>query len=322
MAELARILIYGDIHLSSKNYGAHKDYPRESLHYFREISRVMKERQATHLIGLGDFSYGRFNTLEYRLAVEKELIEQYNFVKGNRFELEGNHDSAGYGMTEYQYYIEKGYLRGSTNFKVGNVNISMIDYGKTKSTNILTPGVEGELNVVLAHDFLKFDDTQMPDYGKALRIEDLTHWYGVDYLICGHVHNKEAFEGLMVDGTNGHRMMVHYVGCLTRPSYREGHMDEIGNVVLLTVYDNGEMKYEVVDIPLWSLEDTFNLDAKAAQKEKKAEKEARVDISDIVSELAGHERNVGNPEDIIAAMQGVPDKYKEKAISLLKAGLA
>ena len=116
MAELARILIYGDIHLSSKNYGAHKDYPRESLHYFREISRVMKERQATHLIGLGD-SYGRFNTLEYRLAVEKELIEQYNFVKGNRFELKEPW-YAGYGMTEYQYYIEKVYLRGSTNFKV------------------------------------------------------------------------------------------------------------------------------------------------------------------------------------------------------------
>ena len=51
----------------------------------------------------------------------------------------------------------------------------------------------------------------MPNYGKALRIEDLTPWYGVDYLICGHVHNKEVFEGLMVDGTNGHRMMVHYV---------------------------------------------------------------------------------------------------------------
>lgn len=322
MVELARILIYGDIHLNSKNYGAHRNYPKESLHYFREISRVMKERQATHLIGLGDFSFGRFHTLEYRLAVEKELIDQYNFTKGNRFELEGNHDVAGYGMTEYQYYVEKGYIKRSENFKVGNVNISMVDYGNTGTTEILTPGIEGELNVVLAHDYLKFDDTQMPDYGKAIRLEDMDNWFGVDYLICGHIHNKEAFEGLMVKDGRGHRMMVHYVGCLTRPSYREGHMDEVGNVVLLTIYDNGEMKYEVVDIPLWSIEETFNLDKKAAEKAKKEEKEARVDISDIVSELAGHERNVGNPEDIINAMDGVPDKYKKKAISLLKAGLA
>lgn len=122
----------------------------------------------------------------------------------------------------------------------------------------------------------------------------------------------------MVKDGAGHRMMVHYVGCLTRPSYREGHMDEVGNLVMLTIYDNGEMKYDVIDIPLWSLEETFNLELKAEEYEKKAEKEARLDISDVVAELAGHERNVGNPEDIIEALQGVDEKYKKKAIKLLK----
>lgn len=126
----------------------------------------------------------------------------------------------------------------------------------------------------------------------------------------------------MVKEQSGHRMMVHYLGCLTRPSYREGHMDEVGNVVMLTIYDNGEMKYDIIDIPLWSIEDTFNLSQKELEKEKKEIKESRVDISDIVGELAGHKRNVGNPEDIINSMQGVDDKYKEKAIDLLKEGLA
>lgn len=321
--EIARMAIYGDIHLSSKNYGAHRDYPKESLHLFREITRITRERNVTHLVGTGDFTYGRFHTLEYRLEIEKELVEQYNLTNGNRYEIEGNHDKAGYGMTEYQYYLEKGYLKPSENLRLGNVNISMIDYGKEHTAEILEPGKENELNVIIAHNFFKFNDTNLANYGKAIALEEMPRWFGVDYLIVGHIHNQIAFEGLMVNDQNqGHRMMVHYPGCMMRPSYREGHMEDVGTIILLTIYDNGDMKYETIDIPLWDLDKSFNLDKKAIEKQKKEEKEARVDITDIVNELAGHERNVGNPEDIIKALEGFDVRYKDKAIELLKHGMA
>ena len=87
MEELARILIYGDIHLSSRNYGGHRDYPNESLSYFKDITRYTEELKATHLIGLGDFTFNRFNTLEYREKVERELNKQFELVSGNRYEL-------------------------------------------------------------------------------------------------------------------------------------------------------------------------------------------------------------------------------------------
>ena len=76
---LAKIGIYGDMHLSSKNYGAHRDYPSESLEYFQAITLKTKELGLTYLIGTGDFTYGRFHSLEYRLAIEKELQEQKNY---------------------------------------------------------------------------------------------------------------------------------------------------------------------------------------------------------------------------------------------------
>lgn len=120
---LATILIYGDIHLNSKNYGGHKDYANESLGYFQKITETAQEIGATHIIGLGDFTFSRFHTLEYRSKVEDELEKQYKLTNGNRFELKGNHDVAGYGMTEYEYYVEKGLLRPSTNLQIGNVNI-------------------------------------------------------------------------------------------------------------------------------------------------------------------------------------------------------
>lgn len=326
MGVLARVLIYGDPHLNSKNYGAHRDYAQESLDCYRKITKAVEENGITHLIGLGDFTYGRFHTLEYREAVENELTKQYNLVGGNHYELKGNHDSAGYGMTEYEYYLKKGLLKPSCNMTIGNVHITMVDSGEY---NTVVPNIGDEgasINVLLAHDYFKFKDTLMPDFGKAVELDDFTKWYGVDYLICGHIHHQYIFNGMITKEINGqaygHRMMVQYPGAMSRPVYREGHMEDKGQLIMLTVFDTGEMEYTVLDVELLPLEESFNLSAKAAEKEAKAEKEKRVDISDIIGRLNSHERNVGNPEDIIAAMEGVDTRYKDKAIELLKLGQA
>ena len=122
--------------------------------------------------------------------------------------------------------------------------------------------------------------------------------------------------------THGNRVTVDYLGSMSRPSYREGHTDEIGHILVITVYDDGTFKYDRLDIELPSLEETFNLDKKSIEKEKKLAKSNRVDISDIVHQLDQHERNIGNPEDIIMALTNVEEKYKIKAVELLKIGQA
>lgn len=322
MAELARILVYGDIHLNSKNYGAHRDYAKESLYYFQEITKTAEKQNATHIVGLGDLTFGRFHSLEYRESVEREFEKQNKLTSGNRFEIKGNHDSATYGMTEYEYYVKKGFIKPSTNLKIGNVNISMVDYGKHDDKTILPCDGAEDINVVLAHGFFKFKDTRLPDYGKAIELDGFTDWYGVDYLISGHIHKHEMFDGIVIKENRSHPMIVHYLGCLTRPAYREGLTDEIGHLVMLVINDDNTMRYDILDIPLWSLDESFNLDKKLAEKRLKEEKSKRVDISDIVQQLNNHERNVGNPEDIIESMVGIDEKYKKKAIELLKAGQA
>lgn len=326
MADIARILIYGDPHLNSKNYGAHRDYATESLDCYRVITQTAKDKQATHLVGLGDLTYGRFHTLEYREAVERELMDQYAIVNGNHYEIKGNHDSAGYGMTEYEYYIKKGLIKPSANMTIGNVHFTMVDSGQSEITNP-NIGAEGEsINIVLAHDFYRFSDSPLPEMGKYVELDNFTRWHGMDYLICGHIHTQYTFEGLSVktvDGqAYGHRVMVHYPGSLARPAYREGHVDLVGQLVLLTIRDNGEMKYDILDVELLPIEESFNLAVKEAEKEAKAEKEKRVDLSDIIHQLDTHERNIGNPEDIIMAMKDIDDKYKSKAVELLKQGQA
>ena len=44
MAELKyRIMFTGDDHLSSRNYGGHYNYPKESLHYFNLLTDIAKK---------------------------------------------------------------------------------------------------------------------------------------------------------------------------------------------------------------------------------------------------------------------------------------
>lgn len=318
---LATILVYGDIHLNSKNYGGHKDYANESLGYFQKITETAQEIGATHIIGLGDFTFSRFHTLEYRSKVEDELEKQYKLTNGNRFELKGNHDAAGYGMTEYEYYVEKGLLRPSTNLQIGNVNISMVDNGLATKTNIL-PIEEDKTNIVLAHDYFKFKDTVIPDYGAAIELDKFDRWFGIDYLVCGHIHKQEVFSGYILKGDQAHETVVVYPGCMSRPAFRKGHMDSAGMLLKLTISDTEEFKFEAIQIPLLPIEDSFNIRELNTKAEKKEEKRNRVDISDVVNKLNTHEGAVGNPEDIIMAMQDVDEKYRRKAIELLKSGQA
>jgi len=320
---VARIGIYGDLHLNSKNYGAHRNYPKESLEYLREITRVTRERELTHLIGLGDFSFGRFNTLEYRAIVDRELSEQYNLVNGNRFELKGNHDVAGYGATERDYYISRGLLREPVNFEAGNLSVFMVNYGTTEDELPEIKEREDRINVALAHDFYKFSNTAVANFGKAIDLDYLDKWFGLDILICGHVHKIMQFSGYIFENkekenNRAHEVKVYYPGCMTRPAYREGLLDEEGQVIILTSYADGRVNIEVEKIALWPLEQSFNLEQKEIEKFNLELKNNRVDISDVVRQLDMHDRNVGNPEDIIASMENIDERYKNKAIELLK----
>lgn len=322
MAEIARIGIYGDIHLSSKNYGAHRDYANESIEYFSRITEVAKKRNLTHIIGCGDFSYGRFHSLEYRLAIEKELEEQYRITNGNRYELFGNHDVAGYGLTERDYYISKGLLKPSTNLTLGSLNITMVDYGKHEE---IEPNIVDDIskyNFIIAHDFFKFHNSQVANFGKAIELDNFEKWFGADCLICGHVHKILDFSGYIQKNGLAHECQVHYLGCMTRPSYRDGYTDDKGQIMVITVKDDGTVDFDMEIIPLWDLNKSFNLEGKEKEKEDKIQKQSRVDISDVVKQLDAHDRNVGNPEDIINAMQDIDIKYKNKAIELLKGALA
>ena len=313
---LAKLLCWGDTHLCSKNYGAHQNYPLETLYYFDKVTNIATEREADYIIGTGDLTYGRFHTLEYRGQVEDILKRQYNLTNGKRYEIKGNHDEASYGKTEYEYYLDRGLFKGSTYIKIGNVNINMVDFGCRNKTDVILGG-EDEINVIITHGFFAFEGSDMPFYGEPILLDEFEKWYGVDYIICGHIHQEHMIQGAIKNSKGEyHECVVHYLPCLSRPSYHEGANPDVGTVVMLTVYDDNTMLYETIDVPLLPLEQSFNI----AVKEKKKEhlESVRVDVSEVVNQLASHKRMIGNPEDIIMSKSDIPEKYRLKAVNLLR----
>lgn len=315
---MQKILIYGDIHLSSQEYGSHRDYPKESLEYFQKITETAEKLGVTHIVGTGDLTFGKFHKLEYRKLVEKELAKQYEITNGNRYEVKGNHDSATNGMTEYEFYEQKGLFKHTDHFDVENVHFTLADYGKILQTKVNAVDSQTDVNVLVSHDYLKFKDTRLPNFGTAIELDNLSQFYDIDYIICGHIHKTMAFKGNIIRDHRAKEVLVFYPGCMSRPAYTD-NMDTVGSMAIITV-DNGRVSYDKQEIPLWSVEKSFILEDIAAGRERKEEKENRVDISDVVKQLDSKDCTFGNPEDRIMAMQGIDEKYKLKAIQLLQEG--
>lgn len=312
---VARVLASGDDHFSSKNYGAHRNYPKETLHYMAKITEEIQKRSVTHHIGLGDFSFGRFHTLEYRLEVEKQLAYRHNILGGNEYSLKGNHDSATYGLTEYEYYVKRGIIKPAENLDFGKLKISMVDFGKHNSAKILEPDPNA-FNVVFAHDYFKFNSTRLPDYGDAIYLDEFEPWAGIDYLVCGHIHKFHAFSGnICVDKTKK-STGVTYLNCMARPSYIADSMDTEGHMLMFTVYDDGEVEIEQIEIPLLPISESFNLEAR--EEEAKRKEDRKLDISDIVQNLNSHVRTIGSPEETIMSMVDIDMEYRQAAIRLLR----
>ena len=315
---LAKILISGDDHLHSKNYGEHINYPAESLYYFRHITSTIESLGVTHYIDTGDFSYGRFHDLEYRERVERELNRRLELTQGRCWNIKGNHDKASYGTTEYEFYERKGMWRPAEILQIGNLNINMVNFGCHETTSVLIEN--GKNNMVVTHGYYNFEGSSLPAFDGVVMLDNFTPWFGVDYIVSGHIHEEYVIEGAIVKDGMMHRTMLHYLPCHARPAYyKDGNM-EVGHYVLLTVYADGNVKYETIDVPLLPLDKSFNLEAIKASSEKSDL--LKIDLSEVVSRLDNHRIDYGNPIANIQGIQNVSEESKAKAISWLEKAMS
>lgn len=317
MGLIANVMISGDDHLSSSARGYHVDYSKESLYYFKLLGDLAEKEGVTHWIKAGDLTYGRFGNLEYRDAVEQEFARHNKIVNNNLWIVKGNHDSASYGMTEYEYFLKKGYFKKSEILHIGNVNINMVDFGKQKETVVRLD--EESTNVIVTHGYYSFEGKTL-NVGKPFMLDNFEKWYGAEYIVCGHIHQRHVITGsIRRDGLPDLETTVHYLPCLSRPDYIKKGNPTQGSVVFLKIYDDKPTEYIEHMIDLLPLEQSFDLEAiKQDIEQLEIKTEASIKLDDVVAELENHPSVIGNPEDIIMGMNKIPVEYRNKAIELLK----
>lgn len=312
---LARILVCGDTHLSSKNRGGHKDYPAESLYYYNSLTDLAKEYECTHCVDLGDFTYGKFHSLEYRVEVEKALENRRNALNGNYYMIRGNHDVSSSGLTEYGFYLNK-YFKGSCTLEIGNLNLIMVDNGNEDNPISIK---NNKTNVILAHNYFVFDDVQLPFYGQAIKLTEHSNWYGAKFILSGHIHSEHVQKGgikrvdEMTGDTSIFECYCHNLPCLCRTDYSENLPDK-GAVVILDVYEDS-IKYNRVEVDLLPIEDCFKIEEIIAERKEK--EKPVIEIRDIIEALSRFEMVAVSPELKISALN-VDERYKKKALELYK----
>lgn len=313
-----KILVVGDNHLSSSNRSNHTDYSQEGIEALEYIVKIIKEHNITHYIGLGDIAYGKFD-LAFRAKIDQLYSDRYNLLNGKVYELRGNHDITMKGISEWEYYNTHRKLinnfdgivnvsDGYSYYDIDGLRVHLVDYGAEDCELVIRDGCS---NIAFTHNYFRFKDSIMPNFGKSIELDTKENWFGVDAIMCGHIHNNITIKGTMTKDGVGKEIIVYYPGNLIRTDYLQD-MPSCGEALIIT---NGEsVTFEKVSIPWWSEEKAFQVGDIIKEKKK-------VDISDIVKTLNDRERNIGNPETVIHNMTGFEDKYKEKAIELLREGL-
>lgn len=309
-----RVIVFGDTHLGDKNYGKHKNYENDSYDTFSRITQVCEEEKADVIILTGDLSNSVFNKLGYRTKIE-ELFERMNVLTNHRiYCVKGNHDKAGYGMTEYEYYVNKGVIRPSDNITVDKLNITMIDYGKIEEA-VVNKSIENDsLEVVICHDTVAFEDTNVPPYMTYYNLSEYSKFCNTSLFLVGHIHEFSTIKGKVYDESKSTASdsMIVYVGCPTRPQLTDD-TDNTGHYVLI---DSNSLEMKLGEFELLNKEDIFVMEDKESTEIIGEEARKKIDIGHVVKELDEYNIGCGDVNVLIESLQE-DEKYKKKAIDLL-----
>lgn len=315
-----RILVYGDIHLSTRNRAKHISYPDESLHYFEFITEQAEKLDVDCIVGLGDLTYGNFTNLKFRAIFEELLERQIKQTKGWRYELEGNHDQTGAGYSERDFYTERGKIKTAERIVGQHVVVDMLNYGDlakyTAQGGMCIDQDKSKKHVVLCHDFLYFRESPIKGYGDGYIIEELVGLKGADWIIGGHIHDMLSDKG-MVHG--GNSCVLFYPGSMPRPVTKGDVMEKAALLVIDTDVEKDFVSiYEVDLLPLEVSYDLQRVEkAKNDQLRKQELRLAAAELHEAVRSIApdGERRTA---YDIIRDNKQLSIEVRDKALQYLE----
>ena len=212
-----KILVIGDLHISDRFSGRHKDYLENCFDCLDMIEKSIVENEITHLICLGDWigiGLAEKNLKERRTLLRLiQVLQKWNkLLNGNVYSLRGNHD-IGKNMTDYDFFVTMGLLKYVPQLDIGSCRLHLFNYGEETRPIVVD---NDKYNVGCFHTNLLIEGlTTWYRGGVGVELSSLKNLYGISMAIAGHIHNPSM--RLVSTSINDSDISLFYPGCPTRP---------------------------------------------------------------------------------------------------------
>ena len=314
---MEKILVIGDLHISDRFSGRHKDYLENCFDCLDMIEKSIIDNKITHLICLGDWiGIGLSEkNLKERSALLRliQVLQKWNkLLNGNVYSLRGNHD-IGKNMTDYDFFVSIGLLKNIHQLDVGTCRFHMFNYGE--ETRPITVDTD-KYNVGCFHTNLLIEGlTTWYRGGVGVELSSLKNLYGISMAVAGHIHNPSL--RLVSTSIGDSDISLFYPGCPTRPRLEPNMWDKCYGVVFST--DELDTQMDVITYDLKPLEEVFTTLEEDPSKDVDDEEEVPFDLealNEILNELQYF--NVNSGQDYVSQIKRVAGIDKTAADIALK----
>lgn len=325
-----KVLVFGDLHLSSSFMGQHKNYQYECYANMDKIQSLVEENKASAVIFLGDLVGVNEKNIKDRqfLMRTQHFFTMLNKVtNGKVFSVKGNHDMGDF--TDFDFFEGLGYIKNpeyidyyrddSNDVKTLEIRFHLVNYGDEKKRLHLADE-NWSSNVVLGHSDYYIDGvTNWYSANNNIEVSDLTNFEGVQYIFSGHIHTPSE-EMLFTTLKNGESIGLFFLGSPSRTSER---FDDCWYMVFEYKVEDGEGATSY-DSHLMGLEPASEVfyDKDEFVGEESEEEEARQNNSDkltsIVKEIMDGRIMTGDIQRQIEVVPYASDEVKAIAKKYLE----
>lgn len=329
-----RVLIFGDLHISSSFSGQHKNYQYECYYNMDKIISIVAKEKASAVIFLGDL----VGVNEKNIRDRQFLMRTQNFFKvlnqatnGNVYSVKGNHDMGDF--TDFDFFEGLGYIKnpkyinyygrkpGSKKDDGLEIRFHLVNYGDEHKSLKLASSNDCASDVVLGHcDYYIEGVTNWYSAGSNVELSKLDNYQGVALVFSGHIHIPSD-EMLFTTLKNGDSIGLFYLGSPARVTERFNdcwylafeYTKSDSEDEWSTSYDSIFMGLEPADEVFYPKEDFIEDESEEALRENESAK-----LTDIVKEIMDSRIMTGDLNHQIDIVPGVRKEVKDIAKQYLE----
>lgn len=228
-----KVVVIGDLHLSSSFRGSHKSYIYECYKNLDTIKEIVAKEKASAVVFLGDIVGVTERAIKDRQFLTRVIaffLSLNELTKGNVYAVKGNHDAGeqsdfdmliGIGCLKNPMYLDYyGKRDGEKECDGLEVRFHLVNYGDENKKLPLTTDDNPASDVVFGHcDYYIEGVTNWYSKGNGVEVSNLKNFNGVSLIVSGHIH-EPSDEVLYTTLSNGEPVGLFYPGAPGRVKER------------------------------------------------------------------------------------------------------